>query len=255
MSEEKDMPEEARSGGIQVIARASAIMRALGAQPQGLSLAAIAQAVGLPRSTVQRIIGALEAEALVEAIRPGSGYRLGPALGQLIHQAHSDIISLARHALEQLCDALQETVSLSCIRARQTHVIDRVVAETELRVVIPMGHSLPMHSTADGKVLLSTLDDAGIAEWLGPSPARLTANTRDLPALLAEMRGIRDSGMARDNEEHTPGISAISILIPTFMGPHAVSVVAPTARFQAREAEFREALAVCKADISRQAGV
>ncbi|AMO77164.1 IclR family transcriptional regulator [Pseudomonas citronellolis] len=255
MSEEKDMPEEARSGGIQVIARASAIMRALGAQPQGLSLAAIAQAVGLPRSTVQRIIGALEAEALVEAIRPGTGYRLGPALGQLIHQAHSDIISVARHSLERLCDALQETVALSCIRARQTHVIDRVIAETELRVVIPMGHSLPMHATADGKVLLSTLDDDSIAQWLGPSPARLTPHTRDLPALLAEMPTIRRSGMARDLEEHTPGISALSILIPTFMGPHAVSVVAPSTRFQAREAYFREALEVCKTEISRQAGM
>ncbi|QEY72051.1 IclR family transcriptional regulator [Pseudomonas denitrificans (nom. rej.)] len=255
MSEEKDSAaDEGRAGGIQVIARASAIMRALGAQPQGMSLAAIALAVELPRSTVQRIIGALEVEALVEAIRPGSGYRLGPALGQLIHQAHSDIISLARHSLEELCDHLQETVTLSCIRGRQTHVIDRVVAETELRVVIPMGHSLPMHATADGKALLSTLDDPTIAEWIGTTPAQLTPATRDLPALLADMKEVRRSGMAEDQEEHTAGISAISILIPTLMGPHAVSVVAPTSRFKARKGEFREALEVCKAQISSQAG-
>ncbi|MFD2980268.1 efflux transport transcriptional regulator TtgT, partial [Klebsiella pneumoniae] len=60
----------ARHGGIQVIARAASIMRALGSHPQGLSLAAIAQVVDLPRSTVQRIINALGAEHLVEALGP-----------------------------------------------------------------------------------------------------------------------------------------------------------------------------------------
>lgn len=153
MSFDKDSAvEETRSGGIQVIARASAIMRALAEQPQGLSLAAIANVVGLPRSTVQRIIGALETEDLVEAL-PGSGYRLGPGLHQLIHQAHGDIISVVRESLEQLGEALGETVALSCLRGQQSNVIIRVISENELRVVIPLGRSLPMHDTADGKVL------------------------------------------------------------------------------------------------------
>ena len=242
MSVEKDKAaEELRSGGIQVIARASAIMRALGAQPQGLSLAAIAQAVGLPRSTVQRIIAALEVQKLVEAL-PGSGYRLGPALGELIHQAHGDIISIARQSLEELGEALGETVVLSCIRGQQTHAIFRVIGENELRVVIPLGRSMPMHATADGKVLLSTLTDDSIVQWLTPAPQKLTANTLALPALLEQITQIRGTGIALDNEEHTPGVSAISVLLPTLMGPHAVSVVAPTARFVTRMDEFRQAL-------------
>src|SRR5690606_40990280 len=40
-----------KAGGIQVIARAAAILRVLGGHPQGLSLGAIAQQCGLPRST------------------------------------------------------------------------------------------------------------------------------------------------------------------------------------------------------------
>lgn len=56
-------------------------MRVLGENPQGLSLAAIAQRVSLPRSTVQRIINALLEELLVESLGAGGGYRLGPALG------------------------------------------------------------------------------------------------------------------------------------------------------------------------------
>lgn len=65
-----------KHSGIQVIARAAAVMRALGSNPQGLSLAAIAQIVDLPRSTVQRIITALEAEFLVEALGPVAVFAL-----------------------------------------------------------------------------------------------------------------------------------------------------------------------------------
>lgn len=254
MSVDKDNTmEEPRSGGIQVIARASAIMRALVAQPQGLSLASIAHSVGLPRSTVQRIIGALETEDLVEAL-PGSGYRLGPGLHQLILQAHGDIISIVRESLEQLGESLGETVAVSCVRGQQSNVIIQVTGESELRVVIPLGRSLPMHATADGKVLLSTLSDDDIRQWLPSKPEKLTANTLDLPALIEQIQEIRNDGIAMDVEEHTLGVSAISILLPTFMGPHAVTVVAPTARFAARQTAFREALEKFREDFKQAQG-
>lgn len=253
-SKEKIEMDESRSGGIQVIARACSVMRVLGSHPRGLSLGAIAQEVGLARSTVQRIVSALESEAMVEPIRPGSGFRLGPALAQLIHQTHTDIISIARKSLEELSEQLNESVTLSCISGQQTNVIDRVIAERELRVVFPMGRSMPMHATADGKALLSTLSDEQILEVLGESPEKLTDSTHNIQSLLKEIVQIRESGFAVDNQEHTVGISACSILIPTFMGPHAVAVVAPTSRFERRANEFRQALESCKASISKLAG-
>src|SRR5690606_8018256 len=85
--------EDSRQG-IQVIARAAAITRALSRSPQGLSLAAIAQEVNLPRSTVQRIVNALQDEYIVEPIGPGGGFRLGPAIGRLLYQTQTDIISV-----------------------------------------------------------------------------------------------------------------------------------------------------------------
>src|SRR3546814_14830744 len=66
---------------IQVIARTSRIMRALSAHPQGLSLGGIAAEVGLPRSTVQRIVTALVAENLLEPAGAAGGFRLGDRKG------------------------------------------------------------------------------------------------------------------------------------------------------------------------------
>src|SRR3546814_8964560 len=86
--ESGDDTNDRQHGGIQVIARTSRIMRALSAHPQGLSLGGIAAEVGLPRSTVQRIVTALVAENLLEPAGAAGGFRLGPALGQQIGRAH-----------------------------------------------------------------------------------------------------------------------------------------------------------------------
>lgn len=241
-----------KTSGIQVIARASAIMRALGAHPTGLSLAAIAAEVDLPRSTVQRIIAALEVEDLVESIGAAGGYRLGPALGVLIHQAHTDIVSLVRKALETLHHDVNETVALACLRSQEVHVIDRLVSEQELRIVFPLGISTPCHASSSGKVLLSTLDDDSIREWLPEEPEKLTANTLNREQLIEQVQDIRLTGIAEDYEEHTVGICAMGILIPTFMGAHAVSIISPKSRYLKAKKQYREALEKFRATISQQ---
>ena len=62
---------------VQVIARAATILRALEEENAGLSLGQIAQRVNLARSTVQRIVAALETEKLVIAASPNGRVRLG----------------------------------------------------------------------------------------------------------------------------------------------------------------------------------
>src|SRR5690606_37561061 len=139
MSHPDETTEVGKQAGIQVIARAAAIMRVLGNNPQGLSLAAIAQLVELPRSMVQRIINALVDEFMVESSGPSGGFRLGPALGHLINQTQCDIISLTKSRLAELAGQLQESVCLCRRVGDKVHVIDRIVAERELRVVFPIG--------------------------------------------------------------------------------------------------------------------
>ena len=85
-SEVKEEPSENK--GVQVIARAAEILRALIGQPQGLSLSQIAREVGLARSTVHRIITALEAEHFVIPYSSNGGIRLGPGLVPLAASVH-----------------------------------------------------------------------------------------------------------------------------------------------------------------------
>src|SRR5258707_10206856 len=81
---------------VQVIARAATILRALEEENAGLNLGQIAQRVNLARSTVQRIVAALETEKLVIAATPNGRVRLGPTILRHAASVRTDFSSLAR---------------------------------------------------------------------------------------------------------------------------------------------------------------
>src|SRR5215472_1262759 len=93
---------------VQVIARAAAILRALEHEVSGLSLGQIAQRVNLARSTVQRIVAALQAEKLVIAASPNGRVRLGPTILRLAASARTDFVAVVRPYLTQLSSELRE---------------------------------------------------------------------------------------------------------------------------------------------------
>ncbi|MGC0809795.1 helix-turn-helix domain-containing protein, partial [Pantoea agglomerans] len=133
MAHQPSSREDEKTGGIQVIARAAKILNALGEQPGGMSLGEIAQAVELPRSTVQRIVAALDSAELVRSSGAG-GLRLGPALLKLISSVHTDVVDLVSPLLEKLSSDTNETVSLARASGSQLAIIHHVVASRELRV-------------------------------------------------------------------------------------------------------------------------
>lgn len=239
-------------GGIQSIARAASVLRALGQHQHGMSLGEIAGVVGLPRSTVQRLVHALQQERLVEAGGPaGPGVRLGPGLAELAGTIRVDMVRVARPHLQVLFDTVRETVDIAQAQGNEVRFLDQIVSDRELRAVSRKDTRLSMHTLACGKALLAALSNADVERLLGPAPLPTTARgTTSLPALLTELADVRRTGFAYDREESSEGICAIAAAITAARGPHyAVSVVVPTQRFEAALPAIRAALLVCKAGI------
>lgn len=254
MTQTDPVGEAGKHAGIQVIARAAAVMRALGNNPQGLSLAAIAQIVDLPRSTVQRIINALESEYLVETLGPSGGFRLGPALGQLISQTQTDIISLLRPHMLDLSEQLQESVCLSALVNDKVYVVNRTIAERELRVVFPIGIKAPAYATAGGKAHLATLTEEGLRQLLPDPLPSLTPQTLDFAGLQAQLALIRDGAVAEDHGELIDGLSSFSVLLDTYLGRYSISVVVPSCRAVTHKETIRQALLSCRQNVERAIG-
>jgi IclR family transcriptional regulator, acetate operon repressor len=229
---------------VQVIARAAAILRALEDEPLGLSLGQIAQRVGLARSTVQRIVAALETEKLLIAASPMGRVRLGPTILRLAASVRTDFASLARPFLVQLSNELRETVDLAIVKRDHLVFIDQVTGSQRLRTVSAVGESFPLYCTANGKAYLAQLDEDDVEKLIGRNFEARTPNTlRSLPALMAELKQVRKTGVAFDREEHTIGISAAGVALRDVLGNYvAISVPVPTPRFTAHQRTIADSL-------------
>jgi DNA-binding IclR family transcriptional regulator len=219
---------------VQVIARAASILRALEDQASGLSLGQIAQRVDLARSTVQRIVAALEAEKLVIAASPNGRVRLGPAILRLAASVRTDFVSLAHAFLVKLSTELRETVDLAVVKRDHMVFVDQVIGSQRLRTVSAVGESFPLYCTANGKAYLAQLERPVIEQLIGRSYEKRTARTLTrLDDLLRDLDAVRKTGVAYDREEHTLGICAAGVALRDTLGNTvAISVPVPTQRFK-----------------------
>jgi DNA-binding IclR family transcriptional regulator len=238
---------------VQVIARAAAILRVLEGEPAGLSLGQIGQRVGLARSTVQRIVAALESEKILIAASPNGRVRLGPTILRLAASVRTDFAAEVRPFLIELSNELHETVDLAIIKQDHLVFIDQVIGPQRLRTVSAVGESFPLHCTANGKAYLARLDPAAIERLIGTAYEQRTPRTLTrLDTLLRDLKSVRKTGVAFDREEHTAGICAAGIAALDPLGNFlAISVPVPALRFHAHERQITARLLAVKEALER----
>ncbi len=236
--------QDARGSGIQVIARAAEMLRLLQAHPGGLTQAEIGERLGMARSTVSRILNALDDEGLVASRGARGRYRLGPEISRMAGTVRLGVVMDVHPFMEELSRELGETVDLSILDGDRATFVDQVVSPHRLRAISAVGESFPLHCCANGKALLANLPPAQQAQTVPSRLARLTANTVTSPAALRkEFERIRAEGVAYDREEQTEGICAVGAVLTGVSGQMAaVSVPVPAQRFYGREAELAQAL-------------
>ena len=245
-----EVAENGRSG-IQVISRAAKVLRSLKDHPEGRSLGQIANEVGLPRSTVQRIVGALQAERLLIANMNGNGVRLGPELGALADAARFNTAEECRPLLVELTQATGETSDLSVLRGDKMIFIDQVPGTHRLRTVSSVGETFPLTTTANGLACLAKLPrDTALS--LASNEAALSGSTFDPKAFIARLDDVAQTGLAYDLDEHADGISAIGFAFSDLAGEiHAISVPVPSSRFARRKHDIEAAVKRTAAIVQR----
>jgi DNA-binding IclR family transcriptional regulator len=202
-----------------------------------LSLREIANSVNLPRSTVQRIVKALDDANFVMAASATSGVRLGPALTLLAgHAKEIDLVQICRPLLVKLNKDCGETIDFTMLGNEKAVVVDQVPGVRHHLVwLTAVGSSLSLHSSAPGKALLAELPPQELAQIRRHYKlTKFTKNTiSDWAKLEAELADIRRDGVAYDREESFDGIRAVARCVH---GPNgecgAVSIPVPSNRFE-----------------------
>jgi DNA-binding IclR family transcriptional regulator len=218
---------------IQVIARAAKILRSLEGEADGLSLAQVAQLVGLARSTVRRIVAALREERFVMAASSTSGVRLGPALIRIAGSASAHFDHITRPIMTELSQAIGETVELTLLKGQSAVITGQVEGRQRLRTVSNVGEGFPLYCTANGKAILSVLSNELIDRLISVPMLKLTPNTITKQAeLIKAIEACRRIGFAVDDEEYTEGICGLGTgFIDPLGRAVALSISVPATRF------------------------
>ena len=220
------------------IGRATVVLDAIAESRGPLTLTDLAARTGLARSSVHRVVQALEHELFVVRVPERPGYVLGPGLLKFGMNAHLRLLAANRSQLAALAREVGENVELAVFSGREVVVVDQIASPQRLRGVTEVGKSFSLHASCIGMALLAQLPDERVDELLPAELERFTATTvTDRAALMAELAEIRRSHVAVDVEEHDVGICAVATGMAGPTGAlQAIAVVIPTRRFPGKAA-------------------
>ena len=214
----------------RAIDRAFDVLEALRAEGGSGSVTRLAMRVGLPPSTVHRILRTLADGGYVHEVA-GRRYTLGIGLIDLARDAGSSLGDALRPFLPWAVAATGDPVSVAMLDQDEVRYLAREPDDLTIPVFSWVGNRASLHSTAAGKAILSLLTDDEVQALIDriALPARTPATITDPGELLTHVRRVRVQGYAIDRCEHEEGLVCVAAPVPGPL-PIAVSLTGTEAR-------------------------
>jgi DNA-binding IclR family transcriptional regulator len=214
------------------VTRAALILEVLaesGGEPVGPS--ELARRLGLPKSSIANICGALADAGLVR--RVSTGFALGRRLAELggAYLATVDQVQEFYEASRNLPAGSEETVQFAVLDGLEVTYLARHDGRQPVQLTSGIGRRLPAFSTATGKAALASLPEEELALRLAgmttlPRATRMAHAT--VAALVADLDEIRERGYAIDDEQTMEGVVCYGVMVPSRQpggeGPCAASI-------------------------------
>lgn len=177
-----------------------------------LGVTELSTRLGLYKNNVFRVLATLESRGYVEQSRVTERYRLGIKCLQLgrSYIQHTSLGQHARFVLREVVDACAETAYVAVRHQRTIVPVDVIEPEQAVRIVPPIGRSLPLYRTAAGKVHLAfeNRSDGRIRIPEGPDAERTAA---DRERLAVELDRIARDGYALDTGEEIADVRTVAV--------------------------------------------
>jgi IclR family transcriptional regulator, pca regulon regulatory protein len=204
-----------RSELVTGFSRGMAVIRSFSAATPFLTIAEVARAAGLNRSTARRLLRTLEAENYVGC--QGGRYFLRPGILELGYSylAASSVDDMLQGRLFEVAEQVRESCTAAVLDGHEAVFVARALT-THPRVTmlaLTVGTRVPAYLTAAGRVLLADLGDEDLEEYLSTGAFRqatplTVANGDDL---RRNIRAIRDQGYCILDQEIELGMRACAV--------------------------------------------
>lgn len=208
-----------------------------------MSLAELAAATGLTKSSVQRVVFTLEALGFVRRSTDGRRYELSPRVCDLgfRYLETSRLVAASNPYLFDLNRRCGETVNLSEPDGADMVFVARFPGHKSIAVHMPIGRRLPMFCTASGRAYLSLLAPGAARDILRAAerPA-FTPTTVTAEAALVRLIGeAASAGFAwADGEYYRGDINVAAALVRPGGSPAgAINLSVPATRWSLERAK------------------
>jgi len=188
-------------------------MKILAGEPYAFSLMDIASMLMVPKGSAHRFMKVLIDSGFVEQDRATRRYML---TGQALWVGTSYLRNSAVHhcalsVLAQLSDDTRTTSHLAVWDNGAVLILHTAGPPEGIHMFVDVGLRCPAHATALGKVLLAYRPASELKRICESSLAPITPRTITSPVALEEdLSGIRESGIAFDNEESALGLRCMA---------------------------------------------
>jgi DNA-binding IclR family transcriptional regulator len=214
----------------QSLERGLRVLETVAAHAGPNSLAETARRTGLHRSTAHHLLQTLVGLGYLRQDSTTRTYELTAKLFQITGRTWTpeQLGVIAEPILAELTRQSGEGSSLAAYRDGAVTIVTKRDPDGPVRIVQHIGAERPFHATAVGKALVAYQPKAEVAALLARAPfERFTARTiTSRGAMEAELRRIRESGFAIDDEEHHEGIRCIAAPVFAFTGQAIASLCA-----------------------------
>lgn len=203
-----------------------------------LGVTEIAEALGMSKAAVHRILASLRGRGLIELDPATRRYSLGVGAMRLglAYLDRLDVRRLAAPELVTLSQRTDETATLSIRTGWSRIYVDQVTPAREVIMSVSLGVAYPLHAGASSKAFLAFLDQDEIEGYLarGPLESLTGATVADKVKLRRELAAIRERGWAQSFAERMPGAASVAAPIFDHHGRPAavISVCGPLERFR-----------------------
>lgn len=229
------MPTDTRHRPVETVETALDIVDLL-KHTGSAGVTAIADELGLAKSTVHRHVKTLESRGLL--VQTGNQYRLSAWFLDYGGHVRNDLqfYDVAKPKAEELAAETDEKVW--CVT--EEHGMGVHIYGTEGRHSVKtharVGQRTPLHQFAAGKAILAHLPEERVDQILREQelPAQTDKTITDPDALRDELEAIRERGVAFNREESVIGVHAVGAPVRDESGTAigAISVAGPANRLR-----------------------
>ncbi len=234
---------------VKTVIRTLEAFEAFGRIQKPLTLSEMARAIGIPLRSCHGLIATLRNRGYVYSV--GNNRQVYPTRRILdVAEAiarNDPLLEIAAPVLARLRDDTGETVILGAREGDAVVYLEVIEGLHTIRYSAKPGEMKPLHSSAIGKAMLASLDEAGLAKTLSRiSLERITAATlTDENSLRRDLKKGRARGLFVTRGENVADVMGMAS--PTTPGgqPLAVALAGPIGRmdesFDAHAERLRQA--------------